>query len=104
MRYQNYTHLKYYIPGIWGDIQNLNEEAKSKAQRRLFGMALAYKRGELDDKYVNDDIKKLSKLSVKKLQDFAKTNEKKRKKDGTIGKRNNLPNYTRDGKDFKTKP
>lgn len=73
-------------------LDNLDEEAKSKAQRRLFAMALAHKRGELDSKYHSDEVEKLSKLPVKTLKDFAKTNEKKRRKDGSRGKRNNIPN------------
>lgn len=66
--------------------------AKSKSQRRLMAMALAYKRGKLPDKYVSDTIKKLSKsIDQQTLHDFAKTNQKKRRKDGSIGKRNNIP-------------
>lgn len=48
--------------------------AKSKSQRRLFGMALAYKRGELEGE-VSDEIKELSKLPEKTLRDYAKTSE-----------------------------
>jgi len=55
----------------------LNEEAESKSQRRLFGMALAYKRGELDDKDVSDKIIELSKLPEDQLKDYAKTKEDK---------------------------
>lgn len=83
---------------------SLDEEALSKAQRRLFAMALAYKRGKLDAKYVNDDIRKLSDLSVATLEEFAKTKQKKRNKDGKISKRNALPNYMKDGKPRRTKP
>ena len=54
----------------------LNEEAKSKSQRKLFGMALAYKRGELEDSEVSDEIKELSELPEDKLRDYAKTKEK----------------------------
>jgi hypothetical protein len=53
----------------------LNEQAKSKSQRRLFGMALAYKKGNLDDKYASDEIIELSKLPEKDLKDYAKTKE-----------------------------
>lgn len=49
--------------------------AKSRDQRRLFGMSLAYKRGELDSKYVSDEIKELSKLSEKTLKKFASTKQ-----------------------------
>lgn len=66
-------------------------KAKSKSQRRLFYMALAYKRGELDKKYASDKIKKLSELSDDTLHDYAATKQKKRKKDGSVGKRNAIP-------------
>lgn len=50
----------------------LNEKSVSKSQQRLMGMALAYKRGELDS--ASDEVKKLAKsMSTKDLQDFAKT-------------------------------
>ena len=66
--------------------------AKSKSQRRLMAMALAYKRGKLPAKYASDTIKKLSKsIGQDTLHDFAKTNQKKRRKDGSVGKRNNIP-------------
>ena len=92
-------------PVLYEGLQNLEEQARSKAQRRLFGMALAHKRGKLGNKYVSDEIKKLSSsMSEEKLREFAKTNEKKRKKDGSVGKRNALPNYTKDGKNYKENP
>ena len=47
--------------------------AKSKSQRRLFGIALSYKRGEISD--VSDDVKKLSELPEKTLLDYASTSE-----------------------------
>lgn len=73
--------------------------AKSKSQRRLMAMALAYKRGKLDSKYVNDTIKNLSKtIKQDTLEDFAKTKQKRRRKDGSIGKRNNIPNYVKGSK------
>lgn len=53
----------------------LNEEAKSKSQRRLFGMALAHKRGELSKEYITDEIIELSKLPEKKLKEYSKTKE-----------------------------
>lgn len=66
--------------------------AKSKSQRRLMAMALAYKKGKLPEKYASDTIKKLSKtIEQSTLKDFAKTKQKKRRKDGSIGKRNNIP-------------
>lgn len=58
--------------------------AKSKRQRRFFGIALAYKRGEITkselnddgyDKETVDDIIELSKLSEKTLKDFAATKQ-----------------------------
>tara|TARA_B100001173_G_scaffold304638_1_gene308919 strand:- start:75 stop:500 length:426 start_codon:yes stop_codon:yes gene_type:complete len=50
--------------------------AKSKAQRRFFALALQYKKGELKSSEVSDDVKELSKLPVKTLEDFVKTDEK----------------------------
>lgn len=50
--------------------------AQSKAQRRFFALALQYKKGELKSSEVSDDVKELSKLSVKTLEDFVKTDEK----------------------------
>lgn len=49
--------------------------AQSKAQRRLFALALQYKRGELSASEVSDDVKELSKLPEKTLRDYAKTKE-----------------------------
>lgn len=50
----------------------LNEKAVSKSQQRLMGMALAYKRGEMDD--ASDEVKKIANsMSLKDLEDFAKT-------------------------------
>ena len=49
--------------------------AKSKNQQKLFGMALAYKRGELKD--ANDDVKQLAaSMSEQQLKDYASTNRK----------------------------
>tara|TARA_Y100001937_G_C7134006_1_gene338995 strand:- start:1012 stop:1515 length:504 start_codon:yes stop_codon:yes gene_type:complete len=53
----------------------LNEASKSKSQRRLFGLALAYKRGELEKDEVSDEVIELSKLPENKLKDYAKTKE-----------------------------
>lgn len=49
--------------------------AKSKAQQRLFGMALAVRRGELKKSEVDDSVKKVanSKMTDKQIRDFAKT-------------------------------
>lgn len=79
-------------------LQNLDEEARSKTQRRLFAMALMYKRGKLDSKYHSDAVIKLSKLPEKTLHDFAATNQKRRRKDGSIGKRNNIPQRVKKSK------
>lgn len=49
--------------------------AQSKAQRRLFALALQYKRGELSASDVSDEVKELSKLPEEKLRDYAKTKE-----------------------------
>ncbi len=49
--------------------------ATSKAQRRLFAMALKYKEGKLDGE-ASDEIKELSKLPEAKLRDYAETPEK----------------------------
>lgn len=50
--------------------------AKSKVQRRLFGMALAHKRGKLDKKYITPQIEKLSsEFSETKLAKIAGTNQ-----------------------------
>ena len=55
--------------------------AKSKAQKRLMSMALAYKKGDLKisdvQKYNRDKIKSLAKrMSDKELEDFTKTPDK----------------------------
>lgn len=49
--------------------------AQSKGQRRLFALALQYKRGELDLSDVSDEVKELSKLPEDTLRDYAKTKE-----------------------------
>ena len=52
--------------------------AKSKAQQRLFGMALAVRRGEMKRGEENKEILDLvdSDISDKDLEDFAKTPHK----------------------------
>lgn len=52
--------------------------AKSKAQQRLFGMALAVRRGEMKRGEANKEILDLvdSDISDKDLEDFAKTPHK----------------------------
>ena len=49
--------------------------ATSKAQRRLFALALAVKRGEVPASDVDDKIRDLAKRSEKDLKDFAETPE-----------------------------
>ena len=49
--------------------------ATSKAQRRLFALALAVKRGEVPASDVDDKIKDLAKRSEQDLKDFAETPE-----------------------------
>lgn len=52
--------------------------SKSKAQQRLFGMALAVRRGELKRGEVTNDVLKLvdSDMTNKELEDFASTPHK----------------------------
>lgn len=102
---ESYHDNKFYEP-----LKNLNQfesgtktgeqgKSKSKSQRRLFGMALAYKRGELPAKYASDEIKKMSKsMDQETLHNFAATKQKKRRKDGSVGKRNNIPDYVKGSK------
>ena len=59
----------------------LLKKSKSVVQQRLFGMAYAYKKGELDLDSISsdyrDDVKQLANsLSLKKLKEFAKTKHK----------------------------
>ena len=49
--------------------------AQSKAQRRLFALALQFKRGEIAASEVSDEVKDLSKLPEETLRDYAKTKE-----------------------------
>jgi len=56
--------------------ERLQEEAKSKSQQQLMGMAYAYKKGELDGE-ASDTIKKIAAgMSEKDLEDFASTKHK----------------------------
>ncbi len=50
--------------------------AKSKAQRRLFALALKFKEGKLENIDVSDEVKELSKLPDEILKDYAGTAEK----------------------------
>jgi hypothetical protein len=55
--------------------EELSERATSRAQQRLMGAALAYKRGESDS--ASDEVKRLAKnMSEKELEDFARTKHK----------------------------
>lgn len=49
--------------------------AKSQAQQRLFGMALAVRRGEIKRSDVNDTVLDIvnSDMTDKEIEDFAKT-------------------------------
>ena len=49
--------------------------AQSKAQRRLFALALQFKRGEIAASEISDEVKDLSKLPEDTLRDYAKTKE-----------------------------
>lgn len=92
---QNFDNtLNHESINNWKELEETVGRAHSKAQRRLMAMALAYKRGDLQEKYVNQTIKKLAKtIDEDTLKDFASTNQKRRRKDGSIGKRNNIPHY-----------
>ena len=53
----------------------MNEKSVSQAQQKMMGMALAYKRGEMDD--ASPEVKKMAdSMSMKDLEDFAKTKHK----------------------------
>lgn len=49
--------------------------ARSKSQQRLFGMALAVRRGELKRSEVDDEVLDIvdGKMTDKQIRDFAKT-------------------------------
>lgn len=51
--------------------------AKSQKQQKLFGIALAIKRGELPKSYSKIALKLAKTLSEKKLREFAKTKRKR---------------------------
>lgn len=51
--------------------------AKSKSQQRLFGIALAVKRGEMKRSEVDKDVLDIvDNMSEKDIEDFAKTKHK----------------------------
>ena len=56
-------------------LKELREKSVSQAQQKMMGMALAYKRGEMDD--ASPEVKKMAdSMSMKDLEDFAKTKHK----------------------------
>lgn len=56
-------------------LKDLREKSVSQAQQKMMGMALAYKRGEMDD--ASPEVKKMANsMSTKDLEDFAKTKHK----------------------------
>ena len=70
--YTSLAKAKKWVNDQYNVNESLEEKATSKSQQRLMGMALAYKRGELDN--ASDQVKKLAKsMSTKDLEDFAKT-------------------------------
>ena len=52
--------------------------SKSKSQQRLFGMALAVRRGELDKNKVDQNVLDIvnSDMTDEEIEDFAKTKHK----------------------------
>jgi len=58
-------------------LRELKEKAVSKQQQKLMGLALAYKRGEVEDSEVSDTVKDLAKsMSTDELEKFARTKHK----------------------------
>jgi hypothetical protein len=64
--------------------------AKSKSQRRLFAMALSYKRGEYEGE-PSEEVKELSELPEKTLRDYAKTSEEDLPENMHLNPNMNLP-------------
>ena len=55
----------------------ITEKAESKAQQRLFGLALSVKRGDTPESEVSQQVRDMAKnISKKDLEDFAKTKHK----------------------------
>ena len=52
--------------------------SKSKAQQRLFGMALAVRRGEINRSEVDQEVLEIvdGEMTDKQIEDFAKTSHK----------------------------
>ena len=84
-REEFYKYVKDFIEDktdieIFEEYKVLQERATSKAQRRLFAIALQYKRGNIEKSELEpefaEEIIKLSELPEKTLKEFAKTKEK----------------------------
>lgn len=72
--------------------------AKSKAQQRLFGMALAVRKGELERSKVNKEVLDIvdGDMTNKEIEDFAKTDTEGLKdhvKEGMMRLYNYLQSY-----------
>ena len=97
--HQFYEPLKNLNQFESGEKTGRQGKAKSKSQRRAMAMALAYKRGKLPEKYASEGIKKMAKsMDQETLHNFAATKQKKRNKEGSVGKRNNIPDYVKGSK------
>jgi hypothetical protein len=75
--YKNFVSDKDYmkLQDMLGEEIGLEEKAVSQAQQKMMGMALAYKRGEMDD--ASPEVKKMAdSMSEKDLEDFASTKHK----------------------------
>ena len=72
------TELRHRLYLDKKKFMKLDEKAVSIAQRRLFGIALAVKRGDksISDFEDQDAIRQIMKLPDKELKKFAKTKEK----------------------------
>lgn len=87
----NEADLLIYTDTVQDNLFEASREAKSKAQRRLMAMAYLYKHGRLGEKFASAEVKELSKLDDSFLKAKASTDQKKKRKDGSVGKRNNIP-------------
>ena len=75
--YKNFVSDKDYmkLQDTLNEEVELEEKAVSQAQQKMMGMALAYKRGEMDD--ASPEVKKMAdSMSEKDLEDFASTKHK----------------------------
>jgi len=66
------------IKSLWEAYQSVvSEKAVSQQQQKLMGLALAYKRGEVEADKISPETKAMAdKMSEKDLEDFAKTKHK----------------------------